>query len=137
VPTASDIAYLDSSALVKLVVEEAESQALRRALAAWPRRVSSRIAAVEVLRGVRRRDRSAEPLARSVLAHVALLAVGDRVLMAAARLDPPALRALDAIHLASALRLEAGLTAFVSYDARQLEAAETLGLPVTSPRPRR
>jgi predicted nucleic acid-binding protein len=134
VPTRSDVAYLDSSALAKLIVEEAESQALRRALGAWPRRVSSRISVVEVLRAVRRRDRSAEPLARSVLAHVALLAVGDRVLMAAGLLDPPALRALDAIHLASALRLGSSLTAFVTYDARQLEAAETFGLPVTSPR---
>jgi len=133
VPTGSDVAYLDSSALVKLIVEEAESQALRRAVVAWPRRASSRISAVEVLRSVRRRDRSAEPLARSVLAHVALLAVSDRLLMAAARLDPPALRALDAIHLASALRLGAFLTVFVSYDAYQLKAAAALGLPVTSP----
>jgi len=134
VPTGPDVAYLDSSALVKLVVEEAESQPLRQALAAWPRRVTSRISVVEVLRTARRQDRTAEPLARSVLTRVALLAVADRVLMAAARLDPPTLRSLDAIHLASAFRLGPELAAFVSYDARQLEAAEALGLPVISPR---
>lgn len=132
-PTGSSVAYLDSSALFKLVVEEEESRALRNALRSWPRRVSSRIAVVEVLRGVRRRGETAEPLARNVLGSVALLTIGDRVLMAAARLDPPGLRSLDAIHLASALRLGSDLTAFVSYDARQLEAAEALALPVTSP----
>jgi len=129
----SSFAYLDSSALFKLVVEEEEGRALRNALLSWPRRISSRIAVVEVLRGVRRRDETAEPLARSVLGSVALLTIGDRVLMTAARLDPPGLRSLDAIHLATALRLASDLTAFVSYDVRQLEAAATLGLPVTSP----
>ena len=133
-PIGSSIAYLDSSALFKLAVEEEESHALRLALGAWPRRVSSRISVVEVLRGVRRRNRAAEPLARNVLARVALLTVGDRVLMTAARLDPPALRSLDAIHLGSALRLGTDLTAFISYDSRQLEAAVALDLPVTSPR---
>jgi predicted nucleic acid-binding protein len=127
------IAYLDASALVKLAIEEEESETLRRALRAWPRRASSRVAVVEVVRAVRRRKQTAEPLARRVLAHVALVRVDDRVLAAAALLDPLALRALDAIHLASALRLGADLDAFISYDGRQLEAAAALGLPVTSP----
>ena len=132
-PTGSSIAYLDSSALFKLVVEEPESRALRDALLQWPRRASSRIAVVEVLRGVRRRDAGAELLARRVLSNVALIAVGNRVLVVASTLGPPALRSLDAIHLASALRLGADLTAFVSYDARQLEAAAALRLPVSAP----
>lgn len=85
------------------------------------------------MRAVRRRKQTAEPLARRVVAHVALIKVDDRVLKAAAQLDPPTVRSLDAIHLASALRLGDSLTAFVSYDARQLEAAASLGLPVTSP----
>jgi predicted nucleic acid-binding protein len=50
------------------------------------------------------------------------------------QLEPVALRALDAMHLATALRLRSQLAAFVSYDPRQLEAAEVLGLPVASPR---
>jgi hypothetical protein len=68
-----------------------------------------------------------------VLERVSLLAIGDRVLVSAATLAPRDVRALDAIHLASALRLGAGLTVFVSYDARQLEAAAAIGLPVASP----
>ena len=130
----SEIAYVESSALVKLAVVEEESEALRGALGSWPRRVSSRLAVVEVLRAVRRRDAAREPLAREVLARLALVVIGDRVLTAAALLEPVGVRSLDAIHLATALRLGKGLAAFVSYDARQLEAAEALGLPVASPR---
>jgi predicted nucleic acid-binding protein len=135
VQTASSpgVAYLDASALVKLVLDEDESVALRAAVAEWPRRASSRLAVVEVLRVVRRRDRRAEQLARSVLARISLLRLGDRELVAAASLDPPTLRILDAVHVATALRLESSLTAFVSYDARQLEAATAAGLAVVSP----
>ena len=133
-PTASDVAYLDASALVKLVLEEPESAALRKALRRWPRRASSRIALVEVVRAVRRRAQAAEPLALRLFGGVVLLADDDHILAAAAVLDPAGLRALDAVHLTSALRLGPGLAAFVSYDGRQLEAAEALGLPVTSPR---
>jgi predicted nucleic acid-binding protein len=134
VPTRSDVAYLDASALVKLALVEAETEALLEALPRWRRRTSSRLVVVEVLRAVRRRDAAAEPVARDLLARTPLIAVGDRVLAAAIQLRPASLRALDAIHLASALRLGGQVAAFVSYDARQLEAAEALGLPVASPR---
>jgi hypothetical protein len=134
VKNASDVAYLESSALVKLAILEEESEALRRALRTWPRRVSSRLAVVEVLRAVRRRDAAREPLARAALSRIALVRVGDRILVAAADLEPASLRSLDAIHLATALRARQRLAAFVSYDQRQLDAAEALGLPVASPR---
>jgi uncharacterized protein len=135
VPTGSSrgVAYLDSSALVKLVFDEDESGFLRVALAAWSRRASSRLSLAEVLRAVRRHDRSLEHVAEGVLMRTTLLKLSDRVLMTAARLDPPPLRTLDAIHVASALRLGSSLSAFVSYDARQVEAAEALGLPVVTP----
>ena len=131
--TASSVAYLDSSALVKLVIEEDESDELRRAVEAWPRRVSSRLAVVEVLRAVRHRDRAAEPVARHALARTRLMRVGDAVLAGAVELEPAPLRAIDAIHIASARRLGPQLTAFVSYDKEQLLAAEAIGLPVASP----
>jgi predicted nucleic acid-binding protein len=133
VKSVSEVAYLESSALVKLAVVEEESRALQDALHRWPRRVSSRIAVVEVLRAVRRRDAARESLARHVLARVGLIAVGDHVLFAASQLDPATIRSLDAIHLATALRLGRTPAVFVSYDARQLAAAEALGLPVASP----
>lgn len=131
--SSSRVAYLDASALVKLVLDESESVALRAAVTQWPRRASSRLSVVEVLRVVRRRDRRADQLARSVLRRISLLRLGDRDLMHAAGLDPPTLRTLDAIHVATARRLGPSLSAFVSYDTRQLEAAEAAGLPVVSP----
>jgi predicted nucleic acid-binding protein len=134
VPTEPDVAYLDASALVKLALVEDETDSLWDAVAGWPRRVTSMISVVEVLRTVRLRDRAAEPLARSILAHIGLLRVGDGLLVTAVTVEPVTLRALDAIHLASALRMRGKLVAFVSYDRRQLQGAEALGLPIASPR---
>jgi predicted nucleic acid-binding protein len=134
VPTRSDVAYLDASALVKLALVEDESEALLDALPDWHRRVSSRLVVVEMLRAVRRRDTAAEPVARNLLARMPLIAAGDRILAAAVQLQPAGLRTLDAVHLATALRLRNQLVAFVSYDTRQLEAAGSLGLPTASPR---
>ena len=131
--TASDLAYLDASALVKLVVEEPESAALRVALGSWPRRASSRIVVVEVVRAARRRALSTERLALRLLANIALLEDDNRLLASAALSEPTDLRTLEAIHLASALRLRRNLAAFVSYDERQLAAAAAAGLPVASP----
>ena len=137
-PTASDreraIAYLDSSALVKLVIDEPESRALRDALRAWPRRASSRLAVVEVLRAVRAKRPEVEQRAHQVLSHSDLLRITDRILLQAAALTPRTLASLDAIHVATALRLRAQLAAFVSYDTRQLEAAEAVGMPAVVPR---
>ena len=132
--TGSDVAYFDSSALHKLVVGEPESEALRKAARAWPRRVTSRLAIVELIRSVRRADPALEPAATRLLAHVSLLDDTNRVLVGATQLEPQTLRALDAIHVTTALRVRSALAAFVSYDQRQLEAAKALGLPVASPR---
>jgi predicted nucleic acid-binding protein len=62
-----------------------------------------------------------------------LVSISDEILVAAAHLEPPTLRSLDAIHLATALRLGDALAAFVSYDERLLAAAAQLGLPTASP----
>jgi predicted nucleic acid-binding protein len=134
VPTGSELAYLDASALVKLVLEEPESEALRGALPAWPRRTTSRLAVVELVRSIRRVDPRLEPLAWKALGGVDLLEDSDRILAAAAQLDPPEVRAFDAIHIASTLGIRPVLTAFVSYDRRQLDAAIAAELPTVSPR---
>lgn len=133
-PTGSDVAYFDASALHKLVVGEPETEALREAARAWPRRVTSRLAVVELIRSVRRADPPLEPAARRLLGQVTLLVDTNRVLVGATQLEPQTLGALDAIHVATALRVRSALVAFVSYDQRQLEAAGALGLPVASPR---
>jgi predicted nucleic acid-binding protein len=46
---------------------------------------------------------------------------------------PPALRTLDAIHVASAAAMESDLEALVTYDRRMVEAGRLAGLPVASP----
>jgi predicted nucleic acid-binding protein len=138
VPSASDrgqpVAYLDSSALVKLVIDEPETDALTQALRSWPRRASSRLCVVEVLRAVRSRRPDAEPCAHRVLGRTALLRVNDAVIRAAVAATPLSLASLDAVHVASASRIKGQLGAFVSYDERQLDAARERGLPTASPR---
>jgi predicted nucleic acid-binding protein len=128
------VIYLDSSALVKLVLREPESEALSHFLLSHPDRVSSALARVEVVRVVRRIARSAADIERasSVLERVALARLDDAVLASAARLEPAALRSRDAIHLATALSL-APLDAFVVYDVRLSDHARSLGLDVVSP----
>ncbi len=126
--------YLDSSALVKLVVAEGESPALRRYLRTEPRRASCALAKVEVLRAVRPQGAPATTRARRLLRRVDLVAVDDELLDSAAALDPGVLRSLDAIHLAAAQTLADELTAVVTYDERMRAAADLLGLPVAAPR---
>ena len=130
----SSLLYLDSSALVKLVVAEPETPALLEFLAGWPHRVSSTLARVEVLRAVKRTGAGAvvRRRAKRVLARIALIRIDDPVLAAAARVAPPDLRTLDAIHLATARSLD-GLAGIVTYDARLGRAASRARLKVWSP----
>lgn len=125
--------YLDSSALVKLVVAEPESEALRRFLRTRPERITSALARVEVLRAIRAQGEPALKRALRVLARVRLLRIDDGVLEAAAGLDPRVLRSLDAIHIASARELGSDLESLVTYDRRMAEATILLGMPVRAP----
>jgi hypothetical protein len=131
--SAEPAVYLDSSALVKLVVREPESSALRRYLRRRPRRVSCALARVEVVRAVRPQGGAAVTRARGVLERLNLLRLDDPLLDAAAQLDGASLRSLDAIHLAAAQVLGAELESLVTYDVRMTGAATRLGLKVASP----
>ena len=127
--------YLDSSAIVKLVVPEPESEALRRFLAGHEDRATSGLARVEVLRALRRAHGGSRPALRraeQVLEGIALVAVDEAILRDAAALRPGRLRSLDAVHLATALSLD-GLEALVTYDLRLRTAAVAAGLKVESP----
>ena len=129
------VVYLDASALVKLVVREPESVALMEFLREHPDRVSSALALAEVPRALRRaRFGAAERRrAREVLARVALVDIDRRALTAAAAIEPPTVRTLDAIHLATALALHEDLAALVTYDRSLAVAAERADLPVQAP----
>ncbi len=124
--------YLDSSALVKLTVNEPETAALTRYLSARPRWVSSSLAKVELLRAARRTGRSLL-VARELLDRLALMPVDEDVLEHAALLGPTNLRTLDAIHTASALRLRDRLDGVVTYDVRMTSALAELGVRAVAP----
>lgn len=132
-PASGSIAYLDSSAYVKLVLGEPESTALREELAGWHARVSSRLLIVESLRACSRYGLAFAARAHSGLADVALLPMDDELLHAAAHLQLPGLRTLDAIHLASALSIRNRLGVVFCYDARLADAAAAAGLVVARP----
>lgn len=131
--SAETVTYLDSSALVKLVVAETESEALTAYLGDHPTRASSALARVEVLRAIRPHGPRATARARQLLARISLLHLDDALLDAAAMLEGEHLRSLDAIHIASAQTVTSNLSALVTYDRRMAQAAEDLGLAVATP----
>lgn len=131
--------YADASALVKLVRDEPESDALRTFLVD-AELVSCELVLTEVPRAIRRAvaDDPLLPLdlllerAGELLDAVALLPLERALLAGAGALAEPALRALDAIHVAAAVALSP-LDAFVGYDERQAAAARLAGLRTVSP----
>lgn len=125
--------YLDSSAIVKLAVVEPESAALRRYLRRRRPLVSSALARTEVGRALLPLGAEAVRRGVDVLARVDLVRVSDRLLDAAAWLQPAALRSLDAIHLATAQQLGADLARIVTYDERMSAGAQALGWTVVAP----
>lgn len=127
------IAYLDASALVKLAVEEAQTGALRAALRRYDVHISSELVVVELIRATARAVGPAGVLrAEVVLAELALIRVDRTVLDGASRLEPPLLRSLDAIHVASAMSLGPTVE-LVAYDHRLVAAAAANGLVTSSP----
>ena len=126
---------MDSSAIVKLVAPEPETDALIAFLSTDPERVSSALASVEVCRAVQRVG-GVEGLfrrAREVLSRISLIRIDDPVLRTAAELDPHTLRSLDAIHLATALSTVEPVAALVTYDSRLRDASRLNGIAVESP----
>ncbi len=127
--------YFDASAIVKLVHQETESDALRAFIVDHPYEqvTSNELARTEVVRAARRTGHHLIADARAVLRYFDLKPLARDLLDEAADMGPDLLRSLDAIHLASALRLRRGLTALVAYDARLLDAARAARLPTASP----
>ena len=126
------VSYLDSSAIVKVVLGEPNSDDVR----AWlrgRRQATSLLGVAEAMRAVRRRVPAGLPLALSLLERMERVPLGSDVVVTAGLLDPAALRTLDALHLASALVLEETLEAFVTYDRQLGAAARAAGLPVVAP----
>jgi predicted nucleic acid-binding protein len=126
------VVYLDSSAIVKLVLHEAESLALRAFLDGHPKRSSCGLARTEVLRTVGPSAPGARERARRVVATLDLMQLDDALLDAAGELEGD-LRSLDASHVAAARTLGQDLECLVTYDHRMAAAAESLGMMVVAP----
>jgi uncharacterized protein len=127
--------YLDSAAIVKLVHSEPESPALRRWLdkraeTGW---ISSVLTEIESFRALARYAPEAVSRLPAVLDLIDLIDLDQRIRILARTVQPVTVRSLDAIHLGTALQYRPGLTSFVTYDKRLLDAARAAGLPVDSP----
>lgn len=141
--------YLDSCALVKLVLSEKETPALTTFLSGRRTElVSSQLALTEVIRVVRRscynaqRHLAVDPTVRdqrlataaALLDTLDLVVVDRSIFVAAAAFDDdPHVGSLDAIHLACAAQIGDALTGFVTYDKALARAASGAGLPVEQP----
>ena len=123
-------AYFDSSAVFKLAKAEAESQALIDYLDDASLEVSTSILAeVEVIRNLRLYGFDAD----KALAGFYLLPTDDDVRRIAIELASRKVKALDAIHVATALAIADRDLHFVTYDDCQADAARQAGLKVVQP----
>lgn len=124
--------YLDTSAVVKLIVAEDHSAAL----SAWCSGrdlIASDLVRTETLRAARRHSPAALAQARAVTAALPMLTLTSSVCDRASELDPAILRSLDALHLSCALQLGDELEGVVTYDERMAAACSALGLAAVSP----
>ena len=132
VAMSGDLWFLDASAFLKLLLAEPESEELER----WTlgrRLASSDLLRAEARRGVAHMEASVLRSCDALLAVIHKVRLTPALLDRAGRLPGHGLRTLDAIYVASALQLGDELADFVSYDRRQLAAAERLGLRTLSP----
>ena len=127
--------YFDTSALLKLIVAEPETDALRDAVrTSTSERVASDLTRTELVRAVRRGAPDRVLAAREVLESLTLIPLTTETFESAGRLEPSILRTLDALHLAAALSLGDDLKAVVTYDDRLADACRAHGVAVVAPR---
>ena len=130
-PATAPVIYLDTSAAVKLISDEQESDGLRSYLDEGPTVVSSDLLETE-LRRIGVRHRIDQVLITAVLDGVTLTPLTRDQFREAGLYPQAGLRSLDALHLAGALGVEA--SAILTYDVRLAEAARAHGLEAIAPR---
>jgi len=130
------LAYLDTSAYVKLPLREPGHEELRQELSRWPGFVSSMLLGVEAIRACARYGANYSADARAWLMNMALMPIDDEVLDRATTIGTPALRALDALHLATAETIRDEIGSFFTYDHRLADAAADHGFAVFPARQR-
>lgn len=132
------VLYVDTSALVKLAVDEAETVAVRAELDRHDVIATSVVTEVELARAVMSaRERGATSLddvaVRTITTGYVMLELSADLRRAAARLEPAVVRSLDAIHVASAVSLGDDLEAVLTYDRRMQDALRARGIAVLAP----
>lgn len=134
------VLYVDTSAMLKLLVREAESAAIERELLRWSELATSVITEVELPRAVARaREERTDAVIdgsvvlQGVLASAAIIPLSENVVVAARSVKPVHVGALDAIHIASAISLGKQLAGIATYDKRMQDALRPLGVEVIAP----
>ena len=126
--------YVDTSALVKMIVYEQETNALSGWLLQQDEPlVCCDLVRAELVRATRRRHSDRVVRARQVLEAIVLTRLTPAILDHAGRLDPIGMTTLDAVHMAAALDLGDDLSGLVTYDDRLAAAAEANGVAVLAP----
>jgi len=126
--------YIDTSAALKLIVDEPESDALVETLQTQaPTLVSCLLLETELRRAVNCRPQLSQAVVTDLLTRVNLYEIAPAWFTAAGLLPGEQLRTLDALHVASAIHLRADR--LLTYDARMAQAALSVGMPVADPRP--
>jgi predicted nucleic acid-binding protein len=128
--------YADTSAALKLLIEEQDSKAFAAFYdshtdAEW---VSSALLKIELMRAVARTAPELLPDARDLLLVFSYIAIDDEIVEGAMNEPDRGLRSLDAIHLATARLLAEELDGLVGYDDRLIKAAAEAGISTISPR---
>lgn len=125
--------YLDTSALGRVLLGEPDREPILQELARFERLLASRLMRVELRRLALRKGLL--DAAEQMLAGVAMLPIDPEVLHAAETLTPASVATLDAIHLATAIRVAAAglLDAVMTYDARLAAGCAEHGIEVIAP----
>jgi predicted nucleic acid-binding protein len=129
------VAYFDSSALVKVVLNESESDALGSAIQSYDEQVTSIVGQVEVDRAIRRQLTSEDAARASdeIYKSVSIMPLRPLITSIAGSIMPGKLRSLDAIHLATVIAMKDEIDTVFCYDKRLSEAIEELGVRVEAP----
>jgi predicted nucleic acid-binding protein len=129
--------YVDTSALLKRYVEEADSARSEAFLQADLDWVSARHTSVEVRRNLARLlpDPAARAIAMSAFAEdwarMYVVELDEATCESAATIaETTSARTLDALHLAAAMRVGGRQSTFLTFDLRQAQAARVLDLRV-------
>lgn len=125
--------YLDTSVLGRVLLDEPDTAAIRRELGRFERHISSRLLRVELRRLGLLKDML--EYVDELLSGKVLIPLDETILTAAETIAPSVVRTLDAIHLATAVRLAGAgqLDALMTYDKQLAEGAREHGITVLSP----